>query len=59
LLNDTRITDNYRVIVFDMPWHWQSSPPEGFQNEEYTLTSRGYIQMIWKSPKRSNSTSRW
>lgn len=46
LLNDRRITDNYRVIVFDMPWHGKSSPPEGFQNETYTLTSRGYIQMI-------------
>ena len=46
LLNDKRITDNYRVIVFDMPWHGKSSPPEGLQNEEYKLTSRGYIQMI-------------
>jgi len=46
LLNDRRITDNYRVIVFDMPWHGKSSPPEGFQDEEYKLTSRGYIQMI-------------
>ena len=46
LLNDKRITDNYRVIAFDMPWHGKSSPPEGFQSEEYKLTSRGYIQMI-------------
>jgi pimeloyl-ACP methyl ester carboxylesterase len=46
LLNDKRITDHYRVIVFDMPWHGKSSPPEGFHNEEYKLTSRGYIQMI-------------
>ena len=29
LLNDKRITENYRVIVFDMPWHGKSSPPEG------------------------------
>ena len=27
LLNDPRITKNYRVIVFDMPWHGKSSPP--------------------------------
>ena len=46
LLNDTRITDNYRVIVFDMPWHGKSSPPEGYQNEEYKLTSRDYVRMI-------------
>jgi pimeloyl-ACP methyl ester carboxylesterase len=46
LLNDKRITDNYRVIVFDMPWHGKSSPPEGYQNEEYQLTSRDYVRMI-------------
>jgi pimeloyl-ACP methyl ester carboxylesterase len=46
LLNDKRITANYRVIVFDMPWHGKSSPPEGYQNEEYKLTSRDYVQMI-------------
>jgi pimeloyl-ACP methyl ester carboxylesterase len=46
LLNDKRVTDNFRVIVFDMPWHGKSSPPEGYQNEDYKLTSRGYIQMI-------------
>ena len=46
LLNDKRITDHFRVIVFDMPWHGKSSPPEGWQNEEYKLTSRGYVQMI-------------
>jgi pimeloyl-ACP methyl ester carboxylesterase len=46
LLNDPRITDNYRVIVFDMPWHGKSSPPEGYQHEEYKLTSRDYVRMI-------------
>jgi pimeloyl-ACP methyl ester carboxylesterase len=46
LLNDRRVTDNYRVIVFDMPWHGKSSPPEGYQNEEYRLTSRDYVRMI-------------
>lgn len=46
LLNDKRITDHYRVIVFDMPWHGKSSPPEGYQHEEYKLTSRDYVWMI-------------
>jgi pimeloyl-ACP methyl ester carboxylesterase len=46
LLNDPRITDNYRVIVFDMPWHGKSSPPEGYRHEEYKLTSRDYVRMI-------------
>jgi pimeloyl-ACP methyl ester carboxylesterase len=46
LLNDRRITEHYRVIVFDMPWHGKSSPPEGYQHEEYRLTSRDYVQMV-------------
>ena len=46
LLNDARITRDYRVIVFDMPWHGKSSPPQGYQNEEYRLTSRDYVWMI-------------
>jgi pimeloyl-ACP methyl ester carboxylesterase len=46
LLNDSRITEHFRVIVFDMPWHGKSSPPEGYQNEEYKLTSRDYVRMI-------------
>jgi pimeloyl-ACP methyl ester carboxylesterase len=46
LLNDPRITEKYRVIVFDMPWHGKSSPPEGYQREEYKLTSRDYVRMI-------------
>ncbi len=46
LLNDERITRNFRVIVFDMPWHGKSSPPVGWENEEYRLTSRDYVRMI-------------
>src|SRR5947209_5091450 len=46
LLNDERITRNYRVVVFDMPWHGKSSPPAGWENEEYRLTSRDYVRMI-------------
>jgi pimeloyl-ACP methyl ester carboxylesterase len=41
LMNDTRITKNHRVIAFDMPWHGKSSPPPGWHNEEYQLTSIG------------------
>ena len=46
LLNDPEITANYRVIAFDMPWHGKSSPPEGFQDEEYLLTTDGYVDII-------------
>ena len=46
LMNEERITKNFRVIAFDMPWHGKSSPPAGWQDSEYKLTSRDYVRMI-------------
>ena len=46
LMNDPRITKNFRVIAFDMPWHGKSSPPVGWQDREYQLTSRAYVDLI-------------
>ncbi len=46
LLNDPDITSQFRVIVFDMPWHGKSSPPEGWQDEEYKLTTAGYVDLV-------------
>ncbi|MEZ5855638.1 MAG: alpha/beta hydrolase [Hyphomicrobiaceae bacterium] len=46
ILNDEAITAHYRVIVFDMPWHGKSLPPEGFEREEYQLTTKSYTEMI-------------
>jgi pimeloyl-ACP methyl ester carboxylesterase len=46
ILNDPAITDHYRVIVFDMPWHGKSLPPEGHEREEYKLTTSAYTQMV-------------
>src|SRR5256886_1003000 len=44
--NDARIIRSHRVIAFDMPWHGKSSPPPGWHNEEYQLTSAHYTAMI-------------
>ncbi len=46
LLNDTQVTGNFRVVVFDMPWHGKSSPPAGWQEEEYQLTTALYTDLI-------------
>lgn len=46
VLNDAAITQDYRVIVFDMPWHGKSLPPVGFETEEYQLTTANYTQMV-------------
>ena len=46
LMNDDRITRRHRVVAFDMPWHGKSSPPAGWHDEEYQLTSAQYTAMI-------------
>ena len=46
LLNDPAITNRFRVVVFDMPWHGKSSPPEGWEREEYKLTTDAYVELI-------------
>jgi pimeloyl-ACP methyl ester carboxylesterase len=46
LLRDPEITANFQVIVFDMPWHGKSSPPEGWQDTDYQLTTAAYMEMV-------------
>ena len=46
ILNDEAITANCRVVVFDLPWHGKSSPPAGFQDEIYELTTDGYVAIV-------------
>jgi pimeloyl-ACP methyl ester carboxylesterase len=46
VLNDAEIGRRYRVIAFDMPWHGKSSPPEGWQDEEYRLTTKAYTGLV-------------
>lgn len=46
LMNDPRVLGLHRVIAFDLPWHGKSSPPEGWEKEEYRLTSQAYVDTI-------------
>jgi pimeloyl-ACP methyl ester carboxylesterase len=46
VLNDAEITRHFRVIAFDLPWHGKSSPPAGWQNEDYRLTTASYTGLI-------------
>jgi pimeloyl-ACP methyl ester carboxylesterase len=46
IMLDEEITLKFRVLAFDMPWHGKSLPPEGWENEEYRLTTAGYTEMI-------------
>jgi pimeloyl-ACP methyl ester carboxylesterase len=46
LMTDKAVTDHFRVISFDLPWHGKSTPPNGWQDEEYRLTTDAYIEAI-------------
>ena len=46
LMCDPAITDHYRVLAFDMPWHGKSNPPVGWQDTEYQLTTASYMEAV-------------
>ena len=46
LLTDPDITNDFRVIAFDMPWHGKSNPPENWTGDEYRLTTARYTETI-------------
>ena len=43
---DPRMTDRFRVVAFDLPWHGKSNPPVGWEDEEYRLTSEFYVASV-------------
>jgi pimeloyl-ACP methyl ester carboxylesterase len=52
LLNDARVTDRFRVIAFDLPYHGRSNPPERWWLKKYRLTTRDYlgiVRAVWKT----------
>jgi pimeloyl-ACP methyl ester carboxylesterase len=46
LMTDPAVTEHFRVLAFDLPWHGKSTPPEGWQRREYRLTTRSYTEAI-------------
>jgi pimeloyl-ACP methyl ester carboxylesterase len=46
VINDPDVRRHFRVIAFDMPWHGRSSPPEGWQDETYRLTTDSYMATV-------------
>ncbi|MFQ5830802.1 MAG: alpha/beta fold hydrolase [Candidatus Methylomirabilia bacterium] len=46
LMVDTAVTEHFRVIAFDLPWHGKSNPPRSWQNEEYRLTTESYTESV-------------
>ena len=61
LMTDQDVTCNFQVIAFDLPWHGKSSPPKGYQDEEYRLTTDDYVEaelQVALLPKRKEAQDR-
>src|SRR5262245_41110227 len=46
LLNDTAVSERFRIVAFDLPYHGRSTPPEGWWLKKYRLTTASYLAMI-------------
>ncbi len=44
VLNDAELTFAHCFFALDMPWHGKSLPPQGFETEEYLLTTEASIE---------------
>lgn len=52
VMNDAAVTDRFRVIAFDMPYHGRSTPPDKWWLKKFRLTTKSYLQIIravWKA----------
>jgi pimeloyl-ACP methyl ester carboxylesterase len=52
MMNDKAITDRFRVVAFDMPFHGRSTPPNGWWLKKFRLTTKSYlgiIRAVWKA----------
>src|SRR5258708_16489575 len=46
VLNDREITERFRVIAFDLPYHGRSTPADGWWLKKYRLTTQMYLSVI-------------
>jgi pimeloyl-ACP methyl ester carboxylesterase len=46
VLNDAGVTDRFRAIAFDLPYHGRSAPPDSWWLNRYRLTTASYLEMI-------------
>ena len=46
MMADPEITLRFRVLAFDMPWHGKSTPPDGWERQEYRLTTASASSMV-------------
>ncbi|WP_428489383.1 alpha/beta fold hydrolase [Rhodopila sp.] len=46
LMADRRITDDHRLVAFDLPWHGKSPPPDAAVPGSWRLNTDLYVELI-------------
>lgn len=46
IMNDKQVTDRFRVVAFDMPYHGRSTPPDKWWLKKPRLTTKLYLKII-------------
>ena len=46
LLLDEDVTEHWRVLAFDLPYHGRTMPPKGWWEKEYLLTTDEYAETV-------------
>lgn len=46
LLEDEELTQRYRFLAFDMPWHGRSEPPDDWSSQRYALETETYAETV-------------
>jgi pimeloyl-ACP methyl ester carboxylesterase len=46
VMNDAAVTERFRVVAFDLPYHGRSNPPDGWWLKKYRLTTASYLAII-------------
>jgi len=46
MMNDGAITERFRVVAFDMPYHGRSTPPDRWWLKKFRLTTQSYLDII-------------
>ena len=46
VMNDKEVTDRFRVVAFDMPYHGRSTPPDQWWLKKPRLTAKLYLEIV-------------
>lgn len=46
VFNDAAVTDRFRVVAFDLPYHGRSAPSDGWWLKKYRLTAASYLDTV-------------